>query len=140
MTQQIVMVSESSVLIGVHGQALSGYVLHLPAEDRKTAIIEIRPKPDPRSWEWTKMVSGLASAAGIRFLSLTSEHAPGCYIDEIRSSNCSTAECSHAHAAALRSFHAASVLNCNITANPQKLLALIQQAAAYTALPKSSSV
>lgn len=135
--QQIVTVAESSAIIGVHGQALTGYVVHLAAEERKTAVVEIRPRPDPRSWDWTLMVSGLARAAGVRFLSLTAPHAPGCIIDELRRNDCATDECNRAHAALvrvrLRSFGSASVLNCNITVDAQRLLALIRQAAAHTA-------
>ena len=131
--QQMALVSESSVLIGVHGMAIAGYVVHLPADERKTACVEIQPRPDPVSWTWSKIVKGLAHGAGVRFLVMQSPHSPGCYIDTMRSMNCTgDALCQRAVSKGLRSFAASSVLNCNVTVDSAHLLTLIQSAADHT--------
>ena len=132
MARQLVIVSEASVMIGVHGQALSGLIVHLPAHERKTACVEIRPAPDPRSYEWITMVGNMAKALGVLHLALTARHAPGCAIDKLRAKNCSTAACVLGVKKALNNFAFSSVLNCNVTVAPVKLLTLIQRAANHT--------
>ena len=142
--RQLALVSESSVLIGVHGMAIAGYLVHLPSDRRRTACVEIRPAVDPRSWEWRAIVADLAHGAGVQFFALDAPHAPGCYIDQMRHTNCSSEADREAIDASsrevcevkirkgMRSFQAASVLNCNITVSIASLLYQIRSAAAYT--------
>lgn len=149
--QQLTMVSESSVLIGVHGMALAGYVVHLPTDERRTAILEIQPKPDPSSWEWMTIMRDLAAGAGVRHLVLFANHASGCFIDFMRHANCSSqdawrrlalgsqaseARCRLALSKAWKSFAATSVLNCNVTVDFPKLLGLLNDAAQHTEPPE----
>lgn len=134
--QQVAMVSEASVLIGVHGMAIAGYVAHLPADRRRTACVEIQPQPDAHSWEWVTIVPRIAAAAGIYHQAIVVPHAPGCYIDQVRARNC-TADanpelCFLRARKAMRSFQATSVLNCNVTVDSKGLLPLISKADAHT--------
>ena len=132
LVEQLAMVSEASVLIGVHGMAIAGFVVHLPADERPTACVEIVPEPDRRSYEWTAIVPKLARVVGVRHLGIMAPHAPGCFIDHLRHVNCSSATCRRDVAKGLRSFAASSVLNCNVTVEANRLLEVIQRAASLT--------
>ena len=135
-TKQMEIVSTASVLIGVHGQAIAGYVSHLPADARKTAVVEIWPRLDAVSYDWAKIVPGLAIGAGVRHFTVIAEHSPGCYIDYLRQVNCTAQEnpsyCSRTVQKGLKSFQANTVLNCNVTVDSERLLGVIQQAAMHT--------
>lgn len=138
-TQQIALVSTASVLIGVHGQALAGYVLHLPADTRSTACVEIVPAQDRVSHAWSTIVPGLSNAAGVRYFGFVAAHSPGCYIDYLRQINCTAQTnpelCNSMVRKGLRSFQAKSVLYCNVTVNTALLLNVIDKAALATAVP-----
>eukprot|EP00966_Prymnesium_polylepis_P093712 2168349-Prymnesium_polylepis.1 len=69
--QQLAIISEASVLIGVHGMAIAGYVAHLPTDERRTACVELQPAPSRVSWEWTRIVPTITGAAGVRHFPLT---------------------------------------------------------------------
>ena len=137
--RQLALVSAASVLIGVHGMAIAGYIVHLPSDVRTTACVEIWPKPDRHSWEWARIVPSIAQALGVAHFHLEAPHAPGCYIDQLRSRNCSAEEqptlCRAMVSKGLKSFAASSVLNCNVTVRPERLLPLIQRAAYITSRP-----
>ena len=143
--EQLAMISESSVIVGVHGMALAGYIHHLPSDMRRTACVEIRPKPDPRNWNWIYIMHDLSRGAGVEFSYIEAPHGPGCYLDLIRSVNCSSREglkamkaqsaahCALAVQKSLRSFAASSPLNCNVTIDdPDRLARIIARAAAVT--------
>lgn len=131
-SEQMALVSRSSALIGVHGQALAGYVLFLPTDQQKTACLEIRPQQDPLSWNWIGIVKGLARSFGVKYFALDAPHAPGCNIDKLRHANCTTDVCRRAVSKGLHNPSKNSVLNCNVTVDHRKLLSLINQAADHT--------
>ena len=150
--RQLAMVSESSAIVGVHGMALAGYVHHLPSDLRRTACVEIRPKPDPRNWQWTNIMSDLCVGAEVKFFYIEATHAPGCYLDLIRTVNCSTdegvkalqaqstAHCALAVQKSLRSFAASSPLNCNVTIeDPDRLARIIARAAAWAGTDRTQT-
>ena len=142
--QQLKLVGESSTLIGVHGMALAGYIVHLPTHEWTTACVEIQPAANAFSWTWTAIMRDLAAGAGVLHLALTARRAPGCFIDFMLHANCSLKKdweplgatspghCKLALSKAFKSFAASSVLNCNITVDSRKLLGLIEKAARHT--------
>jgi len=83
--EQMLIVSTATVLIGVHGAGISGYVTFLPSHLRKTACIEIRPRSLGNAGAWKPIVENLARVAGVRFFALDAEHSPGCKADAYRS-------------------------------------------------------
>lgn len=134
LSEQLVMVAGASVLIGVHGQAIAGYVVHLPADSWRTACLEIRPLPSRLSFSWTHIVPNLARVVGVYHQYLDTPHSPGCPVDNLLQRECQTDACRAAVHKGLRSHATGSVLQCNVTIRPTKLLPLIQKVAKHTAL------
>ena len=135
--EQMLTTSKATILIGVHGAGLAGYVAFLPSDARKTACVEIRPKPTVGSNAWVPIVASLAKGAGVRLFPLTANHAPGCPADA------SEAEWKRCPAGRDRglcrrevtrkgSFEGNSVLWCNVTVDTEQLLTVIEAAVRHT--------
>jgi hypothetical protein len=130
--KQLSIVSEASVLIGVHGMAIAGFLVHLPTHRWRTGCVEIRPIPDKASWEWVNIVVRISNAAGVLHTYVNAAHAPGCPVDVLRSTNCTTDQCRSGVVKALRNFAVSSVLQCNVTAAVDQVLGAIQRIATLT--------
>ena len=134
--RQMEVVSSASVLIGVHGQAVAAFAFFLPAELRRTAIVEIIPRRDALSNYWTPIIRGVARGAGVRHYRMEAARSPGCYLDYLRQLNCSVARdtraCSRDRGKALRNYQAVNVLNCNVTVEARVLLRLVGEADNHT--------
>ena len=70
LSEQLMRVASSSILVGVHGMALV-YSLFLPWSSQRTALVEIQP-PRPRSkagagMAWTSIFANIVEPRGVRY-------------------------------------------------------------------------
>ena len=141
---QMLVVASASTLIGVHGAGIAAYTSFLPADERKPAVVEIRPDPHELSKEWIWLVKDLAAAAGAAFFFMWARRAPGCAANAFhkRWLECKTLgtpraidSCTKKAVRSAPGFANRSVLWCNVTIqNIWTLSRLVREAASRTAV------
>ena len=133
-SEQMLVASTAVALIGVHGAGLLGYTIFLPTDVRNTACVEIRPRATSGSSAWQPLVKKLARSAGVHFEYMVAKNAPGCPANEHyeMQRNCTTGVCRR-KIQRTYGFEGMSVLWCNVTVDPDRLMPLIERAASHTA-------
>jgi hypothetical protein len=121
LVEQMLLASASSVLVGVHGQALS-HMAFLPS-DRPTALVELLPQPNRQYNEFKNIFRDWCRAQGVRHWSM------GAALD--RSGGLCQPEG--------RRQRGGGPLRCNVTVEVPLVLELVQEAAEFTAVGSPAS-
>ena len=122
LAQQMLLVSSATVLIGVHGQALS-HMAFLPWPTHRAALVEIQPRPSERSHLWTQIYPAMCKTQQTRHIKVIAEP------------DTSTAAC---RPNAKRK-GGGGPLRCNVTVPVSELLAGVRTAAEYTRTSQNSA-
>ena len=111
----VVLVSTSSVLIGVHGQAIGAHLPFLAASQRRVALVEIIPRTYVH-FSYLRIMAQLSKALGVNH---TSVIAPL----DLSSISCLPNAPKN---------HGGGPLRCNVTIKLQEFMPLVHAAAEYT--------
>jgi len=76
-SEQLVLISCSSGLIGVHGQALA-LLIFLPSATRRTALLELLPRGRSAHHEYAYIFPSLCRVQNVQHIAVTTLLAPGC--------------------------------------------------------------